>query len=860
MRTIKQTGQFKLEAKRKPGLNTLELIGLASSPQHLKPMADKMAERLFGWWLFDTETSAIMHETTGQVVRHVGRPDLRDLGLSESQNRIWMRFEYSDSDIRFPILIEWRNIPSKIHGRPLVWRVDYVRSAALWKREKGVSSDHLPYGLWCRVDDCLTDALASWPAHPKTGAKPQYIGFNAGWLNGAWTDALYRRVWCSGHLITSTDAFQNPSLPELAVDAPSPWVMVAPSVTEPEYNPSTWNVPDGKAWSEVQSALRCQHYLTTEDRSRLLVALPKAEIRLHLKRMSRLLYIDKNIVTDALHIGVYDSRPSELPTWTTGFAKDTAFPLLDRLTGAPIPWVASNSRMPTGITVRVDHMPYAVTRKLGRAVLDALLPYPDVEWMPPETPDTAGKVSSTPSIAFMSEWELGGSVMPSRLEATKSLEPLNDRPNQLAYMFDQNDGINRSATVFETAGYWRFDPSTQSLCNSVSGQRVTFQGAVPHDRSATSIPGVRKAWRFQYDDDDHRYPIVVLPALTSGRGALQCVWFIDHDQSLLLWRQLPTGGSVPAFGLWQRVNECVVDALLCWPEVESTGPKPIRVVSMAGWFNGAWSSQIRRRSQPGYDHGFAKHITPVPAFLTEVTAQSYPWTFLDSSRAARGARLANVEEIGPAQLYLPPDEKLTGFEADVPHLIRSDGQAVMFPAGLKSTLHRGEDYLPGAFFCYADSDVFFLINGGEFVGWKGLPSDWTFNSANPFQIGLRHLEWFDASRPGGIPADLFTTSQSRFGPVYATPSPSVWQRVATALIDGWLVWTGSSNRLLDDPSQLEKLRGRTTGVPGPEKSGIDLGRKAQVRIEGGYLGGRFNTMHSTTAWIEQIGNNTRAGP
>jgi hypothetical protein len=72
-----------------------------------------MAQQLIGWWLFDAERSAIVHAETGQAVRYVGRPNLDDLGLTESGNRIWMHFEYKDQDIRFPILIEWRNIPLK---------------------------------------------------------------------------------------------------------------------------------------------------------------------------------------------------------------------------------------------------------------------------------------------------------------------------------------------------------------------------------------------------------------------------------------------------------------------------------------------------------------------------------------------------------------------------------------------------------------------------------------------------------------------------------------------------------------------------------------------------------------------------
>jgi hypothetical protein len=808
-----------------------------------------MAQRLFGWWLFDAESSAVIHETTGQVVRLVGRLNPDEFSLTESENRIWMRFEYQDREARFPILIEWRNVPSKVRGRPLVWRVDYVRSAALWRRETGISSTHPPYGLWRRVDDCLTDALASWPAHPKTGAKPKYIGLNGGWLNGAWASELYRCVWCSTLLRTSTETFQNPSVPPLAGDAPSPWVLAAPSDSAPECDPSTWNVPRDEAWSEVLSAMRRQHYLTTEDRSRLLVALPKAEIGFSLKRISRFLYIDRDIVTDALHMGIYDFRNSELPKWTAVLAKNTPFGLFDRSTGASIPWATSTTKMPTGSVVHVDHAPYAVTRKLAHATVDAWLSHPETAWVSSTASEPADEVSSTPSMVFISDWELGGSAMPSKLEAGKSLEePLNGPSNQLRYIFDEYDGIVRSSSAFQTEGYWRFDPSTQSLYNSTSSQRVRFLGTMPHDRNTASTQGVSKIFRLQYEDDGNRYPIAVLSKVTSSGGTLQCVWFIDHDQSLLLWQQLQNSHALPAFGLWQRVNECVVDALLCWPEIEATGPKPISVVSMAGWCNGGWSSHLRRRSQRGSDHGFAKGAAPLPPSLSDVTAQSFRWTFVDSPRAVRGATLANVQQVGPGQLYLPPNEPLTGFEADVPYLIQSDGQAVMFPAGLKSSLHRGEDYMPGAFFCYADTEVFLHMNGDGFSGWGNLASNWKFNLGNPFHIGLR--DRFGATDPAGMFGGPFIRQQSKHGSGLIIPSPAVSQRITTALIDGWLTWAGSPNRLLDDPTQLEKLRGPRGSVPAPEKSGIDLGRKSQVRVEGGYLGGRFNTMHSTTAWMQ----------
>jgi len=305
------------------------------------------------------------------------------------------------------------------------------------------------------------------------------------------------------------------------------------------------------------------------------------------------------------------------------------------------------------------------------------------------------------------------------------------------------------------------------------------------------------------------------------------------------------------------MNECVTDALLCWPELEETGPRPYGIISAAGWFNGSWSSSIRRRRERGLGHSFVERETPEQPFLQDVDAPAHAWRFVDAPRAVPIA-LAHVQQIEPHRLYLPADAALTGFEAEIPNLRRDDGRAVMFPAGLRSGLHRGEDYDPGAFFLYADEDIFFCLRGSEFGGWRMLPSNWKFELGSPFRIGLRHLDQFDASQPDGVPAGYFWRKKApenamRFLPDTsgAVPSPAIAQRLTTALIDGWLAWTGTSMRLLDDSERLQELgRSGKAQVPPLERSGIALGRASNVRVEGAYVGGHFNTSAPTIAWLE----------
>jgi hypothetical protein len=812
-----------------------------------------MAQQLLGWWLFDTDKTQIIHATTGQVLRSLGHPNSRP-DLTESGNRIWMSFEYRDCDMRFPLVIEWRNVPSAVAGRPLVWRVDYIRSATLWRTATNSQQAFPPYGVWRRIDDFLTDALACWPAHPLTGAKPGRIALNGGWLNGSWSSAFYRSVWGSTPLRTSTDAFQSAAMEPLTSKPPTPWRLLPPGL--PESLP--WRVGESDRWSEARAAMERASYLGTDDGSRLLVALPKAgNVRWSLKGLSRLFYADETILTDVISVGIGDARRQELPHWSVTFQCDAPLGLFDRTRLERIVPLPFETTLPGGFFSRTEHTPYAAQRQLAHACVDAWLSQSDPCWSY-DGPERIEVLSVPAAMAFI-DWKLAGAVVPSRLEALASLDPqVGGKPNPLSFMFDEeNDGIERGASSFFTMGFWRFDPPTRSLVNVLSGQSLRLRERL-NQADTGNQPAARGAsiWRFQYEDSEFSYPLVVSSQFIGARGNLQFAWVVDHEQSKALWQQ-ERGHDVPPFGLWERVNECATDALLCWPELEDTGPRPARIVSSAGWFNGNWSTVIRRQRERWPGDWFFAHEVPKEPFLQDVNAPAHIWRFTDAPRAVP-ASLAHVQQLERHRLYLPAEAALTGFETEMPNLRRDDDRAVMFPAGLRSGLYRGEDYDPGAFFIYADEDMFFYLHGSEFGGLAGLRSKWTFELGKPFRIGLRHPDQFDASQSDGVPAAYFwrkTTPEKesliRFLPDVsgAIPSPAITQRVATALIDGWLAWTGASKRLLDDPERLREL-GKTAQVPPLERSGIDLGRKSRVRVEGAYVGGRFNTRASTTAWLE----------
>ena len=559
-----------------------------------------MTQQLLGWWLFDAGKYQIIHATTGQVLRFVGHSNSGP-GLTESGNRIWMSFEYRDRDISFPLVIEWRNVPSTAGGRPLVWRVDYIRSAGLWRVETNAQQAFPPYGLWRRVDDFLTDALACWPAHPKTGAKPGRIAFNGGWLNGSWTSALYRCVHGSSPLVVSTDAFQSAAIEPLTAKPPEPWRLLPPG--RPKTPP--WRTGETDLWSEVRAAIDSWSYLGAENGSRLLVALPKAaNLRWNLKGLSRLFYADETILTDIAHVGIWDHRPQELPNWSVSSATewpDGPIGLFDRTRMEKIAPLASNSVLPGGYASRVRYTPYAVQRRLAHACVDAWLSQSDPSWSYSEAPDRLDALS-VPAAMVSISWTLAGSVMESRLEALASLDPqLGGKPNPLSFMFDEeNDGISRGSSSFFTMGFWCFDPASRSLVNVRSGQRLRLLERINQAETGKQ-PAARggRIWRFQYEDSEFSYPLVVFSQVMAARGSLQFAWVVDHERSKALWQQ-EGGRDSPPFGLWQRVNECTTDALLCWPELDETGPRPYWIISSAGWFNGNWSERSGAGANPAW--------------------------------------------------------------------------------------------------------------------------------------------------------------------------------------------------------------------------------------------------------------------
>ena len=174
----------------------------------------------------------------------------------------------------------------------------------------------------------------------------------------------------------------------------------------------------------------------------------------------------------------------------------------------------------------------------------------------------------------------------------------------------------------------------------------------------------------------------------------------------------------------------------------------------------------------------------------------------------------------------------------------------MFPYQIRSSLDKDGYYVARTQFFYADEDVLFRLDGHPSIPSKGSPGSSEFELDELIDLGVRQER-----ERGDLPEELICSRT-----VYdwdcprLQPLPKLAQRLTVALIDGWLSWSGSRLRLLDDPKKLTLLasEGAPPPVPPLAKSGIDLNARGLVAVKYWYHGGRF-VGRTMTGYLQQDG-------
>ena len=812
-----------------------------------------MGQETIGWWCYDHNTKTLKHQQTSQIIRYIGRQrNEGNLKLTLSANRHWMRFCYEDTEIRYPLLVEWRNVSGR-----LVWRVDYIRSTLL-----GQNSDIInppTYGVWKRVDECIIDGLACWPCDFETKLQPNYIALNGGWLNSEWTKDLYRAIphWSSKGTWNFNTGMRS-EIPPLDIVS-TQWVYVPNSKFQKQ--PSTINLLASKGSpAQLEKNLKklCSStdQLISKDGDQMFLALGQdTPLDQSLGDLTsnkiRYLYVDKDFVTDSLE-GYYARNLEGTSEWNFRIVPSEESVILSRKTAEPIRSIQTTADFYRGDFVMQYQNPQSwIALRLTNAILAIRLSFQDHDlyFCKLNKSISVKPHSDKPKYLKIIGYPIAG-LSSTNLEAATSLNQVkkgNQHP--LSYMFEEeNDGVLRTSSYTRTMGYWIYDPENQCLFNDWTKQRIKYVERIDnHLDDKVSAWAHPLKWLFYYEDHEVRYPLIISSTISEANNCYGYTWHVDHISSAKVWRKennINIGN--PPYGLWRRVDDCLSDAFLAWPVLDETGPKPSSLNIQGGWYNGRWFDSFRRRiGTRGHFSEFDTMTRPSP--ITRLDISPVSWEFFDTPDYANTADLANIKEVTSGFYTLSSGADLSGFQSSMPYLKRSDGKAFIFPAGRGKKPSITSCW--NCFILYADDEVFFFLDG------RNRRSTWHFTIHQPKCIGLPKYEQFNPYQPNGLPIDLFTQRPhlQNFGSLFKyknhiDPSPKLAQKLRSSLIDAWLQWQGANVHLSQSPVRIEK----DNGYLARDWEGLRLENSSckNVIIDGGYLGGRFSSNYSIYAGFE----------
>lgn len=400
--------------------------------------------------------------------------------------------------------------------------------------------------------------------------------------------------------------------------------------------------------------------------------------------------------------------------------------------------------------------------------------------------------------------------------------------------------------MFHIFGWWHFDEETCSLVNRISGESLNFIGAT--DSQGQSGIFRDKSWlRFEYVFEDLKFPVLVEQysrRYTYNMSAQPLKrWQIDYVRSAAAWfLESNENLEILPYGVWRRVDDCVSDALLCWPHAKATGKPPFQLKSKGGWLNGTWSDHFSRSFGRPRFSASEKAMRPEvrPRLFPLHTMPPIPWRYVHSESLTDGIRL-------PA---FPTAQDVADLEDGMPHLRRNDGLAVLYPSKVVHNWIRGEDldiygvvHLRDEDFSvdlYVDNrierinkdcyDVRMHALGGNYKRPSEPRSGWSFQGS-----------WLNSFTPkydnGEIGCVGEETVRHRPYRSYTGQRPGIAlsQQLNATLIDAMLTWKGMP-RFLDSNSVDQRPRERP-GTDSNEELGLALHESSGVSILGRYVGG-----------------------
>ena len=382
----------------------------------------------------------------------------------------------------------------------------------------------------------------------------------------------------------------------------------------------------------------------------------------------------------------------------------------------------------------------------------------------------------------------------------------------------------RRAQVF---GWWDFDQNTQTMVNRVTGQRLT-----EHPRDG----GDRR--RFTYSDSETAYDIharFLSPRRSHGER-----WTFNYNTSCDLQpdHKWHIRGR-PRDGLWKRMDECLCDALLAWPNEENQTRAGTWFDLVGGWLNGSWQTDWARTWRCGHLTAYELPKRSDISF-TPVSLQASPpprWSYVHSPVAAPNPEIPGLSiERERMEVSLPESPGGIRVGSRMPHLLREDGKAVIVPLSMRGTGSYGNAFSINVHILYADDELACLPYYSTFsddmnimlprVAYrKTRPHKTLLPVLKPYKI-----KWKTPDAQGKRVSKGISKLMS-----YET-----WRRLDIAMLDGFSCWN-PPHRVVIPASESERhifaeLRGMLE-LPSAEEAGFDLDRLRNISLSGRYVGG-----------------------
>lgn len=140
-------------------------------------------------------------------------------------------------------------------------------------------------------------------------------------------------------------------------------------------------------------------------------------------------------------------------------------------------------------------------------------------------------------------------------------------------------------------GHWSIDEHVSGLVRD-DGMTLRFSEFVKDRQDLAITNRFDRQWmRFEIKLGDGLYSLLVQRrdvAPDSG-GRRNLVWRLDHARSARL-----NGIDRLDFESWCRLDRLACDALICWPQMASTGMRPAIIAVNGGWHMGRWTADLYR--------------------------------------------------------------------------------------------------------------------------------------------------------------------------------------------------------------------------------------------------------------------------